>query len=177
MPTNPNIRQSLVQETVVRAVTNVFRTMAGQTVQFRDLNGEGGEDSRRSKPFPTIGDARQVVGTVGFVGEANGLIYLYFDADFASECTGSMLGINGRDASKIGEDAVNDAIGELTNMVVGTFKNGLCDVGFPCKLTIPSILRGRNITVTPVRSGQRDIYRFACRDHEVVADILMKADE
>jgi chemotaxis protein CheX len=72
---------------------------------------------------------------------------------------------------------VNDAIGEITNMVVGSFKNSFCDAGYPCKLTIPSILRGRNFCIEPISSAQRHVYNFDCGGHRVVADILMKADD
>ena len=76
-----------------------------------------------------------------------------------------------------GDEVINDAIGELTNMTVGTFKNGLCDAGHPCKLTIPSILRGTNFSIEPISSAVRHIYYFDCAEHRVVADILMKHDE
>jgi len=76
-----------------------------------------------------------------------------------------------------GDEVINDAIGELTNMTVGGFKNGLCDAGHPCKLTIPSILRGTNFSIEPISSAMRHVYHFDCEEHQVVADILMKQDE
>ena len=79
--------------------------------------------------------------------------------------------------AEAGAESVNDAIGELTNMVVGVFKNGLCDAGFPCKLTIPSILRGSNFSVESIGSAQRHIYSFECRGHRIVADILLKSED
>ena len=117
-----------------------------------------------------------MVGTVGFLGDINGLIYLYFDEGAGVRERGHPArndrGGTGRRAAT---DAVNDAIGEITNMVVGGFKNSFCDAGYPCKLTIPSILRGRNFCIEPISSAQRHIYHFDCDGHRVVADILMKA--
>jgi len=72
---------------------------------------------------------------------------------------------------------INDAIGEMTNMTVGSFKNGLCDAGFPCKLTIPSILRGSNFCIEPISSAQRFIYGFESAGHRIVTDILLKTGE
>ena len=74
-------------------------------------------------------------------------------------------------------EVMNDAIGELTNMTVGSFKNGLCDAGYPCKLTIPSILHGSNFTIEPISSVTRHIYNFDCGGHRIIADVLMKQDE
>ena len=81
-----------------------------------------------------------------------------------------------QEVAGLGDDAVNDAIGELTNMIVGSFKNGLCDAGYSCKLTIPSILRGRNFCIEPIGSAERNVYSFDCGGHRLVADILMKVD-
>jgi chemotaxis protein CheX len=119
----------------------------------------------------------QFVGTVGFLGDANGLIYLYFEATFATECTEHILGMTKAELEDGGDEFVNDAVGELTNMIVGSFKNGLCDQGYPCKLTIPSILRGRNFCIEPISSAKRNIYIFDSGGRRVVADILMNNEE
>jgi chemotaxis protein CheX len=118
-----------------------------------------------------------VVGTVGFIGEANGLVYLHFDLAYARNCTKQLLGMSESELDEAGDEVINDAIGELTNMTVGGFKNGLCDAGHPCKLTIPSILRGTNFSIEPISSAIRHVYHFDCEEHQIVADILMKQDE
>jgi chemotaxis protein CheX len=79
--------------------------------------------------------------------------------------------------NEAGDEVMNDAIGELTNMTVGSFKNGLCDAGYPCKLTIPSILHGSNFTIEPISSVSRHIYFFDSGGHRIVADVLMKQEE
>jgi chemotaxis protein CheX len=76
-----------------------------------------------------------------------------------------------------GDDAINDAVGEITNMTVGSFKNGLSDCGFPCRLTIPSIVRGSNFVIEPISSAIRHVFHFQCENHRVVADILLQKDE
>jgi chemotaxis protein CheX len=85
--------------------------------------------------------------------------------------------MNDKELDMAGDEVINDAIGELTNMTVGSFKNALCDAGYPCKLTIPSILRGTNFSIEPISSAVRHIYYFDCAEHRVIADILMKSDE
>jgi chemotaxis protein CheX len=117
------------------------------------------------------------VGTVGFLGDVSGLIYIYLEEAFAAQCTASLLGMTAEELSAAGAEAVNDAVGELTNMIVGVFKNGLCDQGFSCKLTIPSILRGSDFCVASTGASRRFIYSFAVSGRRVVADILLKTDE
>src|SRR5690606_36644009 len=123
---------------------------------------------------PVLLDGQLVVGTVGFIGDISGLIYLYMGADFANELAGQILGMSQEELDEAGDEVVNDAVGEVTNMTVGTFKNQLCDHADPCKLTIPSILRGSNFSIEPLTSDIRGVYRFRIGSRVLVADLLMK---
>ena len=62
----------------------------------------------------------EIVGSVGFIGDTTGVIYLYAGMRFARLATGRMLGLGESEVD--GGDMVNDAIGELSNMVVGHVK-------------------------------------------------------
>jgi chemotaxis protein CheX len=73
-----------------------------------------------------------------------------------------------------GAAVVNDVIGEITNMTVGGFKNTLADVGFPCRLTVPTIIRGDNLSVAAIKSATRHVFLFDCAGHRLVADIQLK---
>ena len=174
MPATEEITEALVRENINRAITDVFKTMLGQTAVLEVINEQATE-----QPWPPLLRAGEearphVVGTVGFIGDANGLIYLYLDLEFARIITCGLLGMTPAELEEAGDEVINDAVGELTNMTVGSFKNGLCDAGYPCKLTIPSILRGSNFCIEPISSATRQIYHFKCCGHRVVADILMK---
>jgi chemotaxis protein CheX len=177
MPATQEITESLIRENIVRAMSEVFKTMLSKSIKLSDQAEPGS-----SQGWPPVAPATpaeatpQIVGTVGFLGDANGLIYLYFDEVFATDCTEQILGMTRKELEE-DDGFVNDAVGELTNMIVGTFKNGLCDQGYPCKLTIPSILRGRNFCVEPMSSAKRYIYIFESGGRRVVADILMNNEE
>jgi chemotaxis protein CheX len=174
MPSTVEITESLIRDYINRAVTDVFKTMLGRVPTF-----SAPADFAKGQPPRSVGtDHRpQVVGTVGFIGDINGLIYLHLDLGFARICTCHLLGMSEAELEDAGDEVINDAIGELTNMTVGGFKNGLCDAGYPCKLTIPSILRGTNFSIEPISSAVRHIYHFDCAEHRVIADILMKPEE
>jgi chemotaxis protein CheX len=173
MPAALEISEALIREYINRAITDVFKTMVGREPTFSSqaevVRGRSAHISEPNRP--------QVVGTVGFVGECNGLIYLHLDLAFARSCTCQLLGMTEAELDAAGDEVINDAIGELTNMTVGSFKNGLCDAGHPCKLTIPSILRGTNFSIEPISSVVRHIYYFDCAEHRVIADILMKSED
>ena len=173
MPATAEITETLIREYINRAVSDVFKTMLGRVPSFSTQAPHVTGDTLSTPE----GHRPQVVGTVGFIGDINGLIYLHLDLALARLCTSHLLGMDESELDDAGDEVINDAIGELTNMTVGGFKNGLCDAGYPCKLTIPSILRGSNFSIEPISSAVRHIYYFDCAEHRVVADILMKADE
>ena len=171
--TAASITEAMIREYINRAVKDVFKTMVGREPTAHHQPEIPG--ARAS--LPVDNHRPQVVGTVGFIGDCNGLIYLHLDLAFARLCTCHMLGMSEGELEMSGDEVINDAIGELTNMTVGSFKNGLCDAGYPCKLTIPSILRGTNFSIEPISSAVRHVYTFDCAEHRVVADILMKNDD
>jgi chemotaxis protein CheX len=171
MPATEQISENLIRENITRAVGDVFKTMLSSPVSPAAAHADGSAEQMPKVTTP------QVVGTVGFIGDACGLIYLYLEENFANKCTCQMLGMSEFELQGAGDEVVNDAIGELTNMVVGGFKNALCDAGYPCRLTIPSILRGRNFCIEQMSSAQRHIYMFECGGHRVITDIILKSDD
>jgi chemotaxis protein CheX len=176
MPATQEISERLIRDNITRAISDVFKTMLGRVPELCICPQENG--AQGWPPIHVDGDTLpQVVGTVGFLGDANGLIYLYLPLPFARLVTCHLLGMTEAELDEAGDEVINDAIGELTNMTVGSFKNGLCDAGFPCKLTIPSILRGSNFCVEPISSAQRFIYSFESSGHKVMTDILLKTGD
>lgn len=173
MPATAEITETLVRDYINRAVSDVFKTMLGREPTF---STQAAPATNEPLP-PPEGNRPQVVGTVGFIGDINGLIYLHLDLAFARICTCHLLGMTEAELDEAGDEVINDAIGELTNMTVGAFKTGLCDAGLPCTLTIPSILRGSSFTVEMISSAVRHVFHFECAGHRVTADILMRSGE
>ena len=75
-----------------------------------------------------------------------------------------------------GREVVSDVIGELANMTVGVFKNRIQDMGYPCKLTIPTVVWGDDISIQPPRGAVRRTYVFTVENRSVIADLLFKED-
>jgi len=175
MPNEENLAESLMRENLGRAVSDVFETMLGRSARLVATGNDGADGA--APPTASTRIPLLVVGTVGFIGEANGLVYLRLEESFAIRCTGYMLGLNESELAEAGVETVNDAVGEITNMVVGNFKTVVTEAGYPCSLTIPSILRGSNFCVEPIGSARRHMYHFECEGHLIVADLLLKSDE
>jgi chemotaxis protein CheX len=149
-----------------RAVQAVFRTMIGKPARLVPSQMDPSNHT-------VILDQIHVVGTIGVVGEVSGLIYLYFALPFAEYCAIRLLGLSASKVQNSGPGLVNDVVGELTNMTFGVFKNQLAELGFPCRLTLPSVRRGNKFTIDPVDSATRHIYRFDLAGHHLMADLML----
>lgn len=148
-----------VQELTHQAVRDVFQTMLSISVVPHE-------------PIPLPPDPEgQVVSSVGFIGEVTGAVYLYSRVSFARLMTSRMLGLT---ESEVENDMVNDALGELSNMVVGNVKSRLCDRGLTCTLTIPSIVRGQQLKIEKPPQVSTRIIGFKHGEHHLLAEIFVK---
>lgn len=162
------ITDQVIQDCIIRSVQSVFRTMAGHDATFV----ETAPPSSITLPLPSS----QIVASVGFVGAANGLIYLCLSEEFGKLSSSRILGMTPDEVAMHGDEVIQDAIGEITNMTVGGFKNTLCDMGYPCKLTLPAIVRGHKLSIAAIKSATRHIFHFDCEGHRVTTDLQIKLD-
>ncbi len=145
---------------VMQAVARAFETMLNLEI------------SPEPPSEPVWDGEPHVAGSVGFIGRLSGVVYVYASASFARRITGILLGLS--DAEIENEEMVNDAIGELTNMVVGQIKSQLSDRGMPCVLTIPSIVRGSHFVVESISTTTRRLSTFRCGDQRLLVETLIK---
>ena len=113
-----------------------------------------------------------IAGSVGFIGDVNGVVYIYLKTSFARSLASQMLGMP--EAEIDGDELISDVIGELSNMIVGSTKSRLCDSGAACKLTIPSIVRGQNLSAKPVGLSEGLLMSIACDDELILLELIMK---
>ena len=98
-----------------------------------------------------------VVGTVAFAGETSGLVVFYSTLEGAQAITASMLGIE--PASVNGE--LPDAIGELTNMIAGSFRTRMAGVrGATWAISVQTVTVGSDFYTKYVSDVQRVLCPF-----------------
>jgi CheY-specific phosphatase CheX len=149
-----------VREFLIGSVAEVFSTMLNTTAQ-------PASDSPLRDSSAVL-----VVGSVGFIGDVSGMVYVSFTETFARNLASRMLGMP--EAELDGNEMVNDVIGELTNMIVGAVKSHLCDTGVSCVLTIPTIVRGRNIQAEQTHASESRLLAIACENQSLLIELLMK---
>jgi len=165
-----------LRKLATNAVNSVFDTMLGSSPSLESVKRLDERGDAESMELPIAAGVPIIAGTVGFLGNLTGIIYIFMELPLALTATCKLLGLDEEDLDLDDHEMVNDAIGELTNMIVGTFKNDLSNEGYACRMTIPSILRGSNFTIEPAEVALRRIFKFDCAGKAFVVDVLMKEE-
>lgn len=172
MPTA--LTEELFKECIEQAVQKVFQTM----LQKNAVPVHGASPVPATEQWVRPPDLEGViaVGNVGFAGDISGLVFIYLPESLVHTIVGGMLGMSDQEVLDGGREVASDVIGELTNMTVGVFKNRIHDLGYPCKLTIPTVVWGSDIAIQPPRGAVRRTYIFQVEGRSVIADLMFKED-
>lgn len=87
-----------------------------------------------------------ITGMVGLAGSYTGILSIHCPAPLAMKITSNMLGM---EIDEVGED-VNDALGEIANMLGGHVKQVLSKGGLDLNLSIPTVISGETYTISSV---------------------------
>jgi len=125
------LRSSLHLVTDVRnldeSVYEVFATMLGVS--------PGNEPEGRCL---SLGNAESVTAVVGFGGILTGACVFRCDALGARQIAGHMTGTDFPTVDEV----VKDGIGEICNMLAGTWKSKVPDLAANCGLSVPAVITG-----------------------------------
>jgi chemotaxis protein CheX len=94
---------------------------------------------------------------VGLAGTYNGLVSVHIPWPQAMSFTSLMLGM---EVTEIDDD-VNDAMGEIANMVAGSFKQHLSKGGSDIQLSTPSVVNGSDYNVSSGSDLENITIKFA----------------
>jgi chemotaxis protein CheX len=132
------------------ATADVFSTMLGMESEALE--------PRTDAEFPTISDG--VMALVGMAGTWTGAGVICCSAQFACQLCNQFIGAS---AEAVDEEVL-DAVGELANMIIGSFKTSVEEHVGALGLSVPTVIYGRNFTsrsigqnawiVLPFRSGE-----------------------
>ena len=161
---------------VADSAEKVFSTMLSTAAKPYVAYNHGDTPEKSHPKLNVTADKMMVVGMIGFLGNIKGVIYIYVDEPTSITITSNFLGLD-KLSLKDNHETVNDALGELSNMISGTFKNQLCDKGYNCRLTIPSILRANNFTIEPLPGAMHRMYQFEIYDSAMGLELVMMEGE
>ncbi len=165
----PNISNEDLNNAISQALGDVFQTM----LSFDCEHVGGSELDKDNTAAPDLGGQEMdtiFVGSVGFVGSINGVVYLYMKSHFAKQAASQITGL---DDDSIDFEMIADVCGELTNMFGGGFKNRLADMEYESVLTIPTVLSGDEMFISTLGVAKHLRLDFLSKGDEVVADLVL----
>ncbi|MBE0537345.1 MAG: chemotaxis protein CheX [Phycisphaerae bacterium] len=124
------IQHACFADTLLDAAKEVFETMI-----FMDLQ-------LCSEPGRRV-DGEALMATITFSNSIEGCLAVCTDTTCAEAIAINMLGLEA--GADLSVEEVSDAIGEVANMVMGSIKSRLTDTYEGIQVSIPSVVRGREL--------------------------------
>lgn len=108
-----------------------------------------------------------VTSMLGFSGDLVGMFFIHCPVPAAQTITQALLG---------GEDLylptdINDALGEVTNMVAGGFKTCLAANGTRLDISIPTAIAGSNYSINTLAGARGVGVPFALIEHQFLVEV------
>ncbi len=144
-------------EAICRATEQVFATMLNMEI----------EPGAPIFEHDYTGRFDGVVSFVGMAGEWLGTGGLSCDAVFARRIAGSFLMM---DFPTVDDDVL-DAIGELTNIIIGNVKGTIEQSVGPMALSTPTCIVGHDLTARSLGRNRWTVIRFRCGEDKL--DVMM----
>ena len=126
------------------------------------------------KPFlkkdgAALGDVSAIIGITGV---ARGSMALTFSESAIMAIVSNLLGTQ---ATEVNEE-VMDAVGELTNMICGDARRRLSEDGISLQGGIPTIVSGKNHSISHINNGPRLAIPFATPHGGFIVEVAFNKD-
>jgi len=125
--TGPFLEKALISD-----VKNVFNSMIGMD-HLLHL-------ALPVDPASTFTDC--ISAMVGLAGTYNGIVSLHVPVQLAQRLTAQLL-----DTPNPGEEEIEDALGEIANILAGAFKRHLSEQSMDVRLSLPSVVSGKQYAI------------------------------
>jgi chemotaxis protein CheX len=153
--------KSIAIEAVTSSVDDLFETM----LACRVTCGEATADDTCIK--------KDITGMIGIAGEYKGAINVYFPEPVALKCVSAMMGM---DVTAIDDDT-RDAVGEITNMIVGGAKNYLYEKSIKCDISTPIVVVGQDYRVYAAAGTDKTVIPFESAYGAFYVDFFLRAKD
>lgn len=148
-----------ISDKIIESVIEIFSTMVMMEIAVN------GDFQKSCLPLN-----ESISGVIGLAGTHKGVLAIHIPNQVAMAITGSFLGM---DVDEMNAD-VEDAVGELANMLGGNVKAILSEKGRDIDLSLPSTIIGKHYDFQPTREAERIVIPFACAAGEFVIDLQLE---
>jgi chemotaxis protein CheX len=136
-----------LSDKIVESAQEIFSSMIMMDITVSDVN-DGAHH--------TLEDS--ISGIIGLAGMRKGVLAIHLPKVVALAITSSFLGM---EVEEINED-VEDAVGELANMLGGNVKTILSERGRDIELSMPSTISGKHYDFQSTKDAERISIPFIC---------------
>lgn len=163
------VEEVCLNEALIAGATEVFETMIFMDIRQstqQDLAArEGSQDG--TKPHIN-GDT--FLGSITFTGEMEGCLGICCSTPCAKAIAQNMLGMTQTD--ELNETDISDAIGEVANMVLGSFKSRVQNTVGNLNVSIPTVIKGRSLDARVGENTSRTVINVNIAD-EYAAELSL----
>jgi chemotaxis protein CheX len=136
-----------IRERIIESAKEIFSTMIMMEVGVSD-----NEDSGSMSLVDSIS------GVIGLAGTHKGVLAIHLPVRVAMAITSSFLGM---EVDEVNED-VEDAVGELANMLGGNLKTILSENGRDIDLSLPTTISGKEYEFQSSREADKERINLSC---------------
>lgn len=148
-----------ISDKIIESAKEIFSSMVMMEISVC------GESKTESVPL-----IESISGVIGLAGTHKGVLAIHIPNKVAMAITSSFLGM---DVDEINAD-VEDAVGELANMLGGNVKSILSENGRDINLSLPSTITGQQYDFQPTKEAERVIIPFRCDAGEFSIDLQLE---
>ncbi len=158
MATTDMVIPDLLTTTLVSSMGEAFEMMIGKTVDFQT-----------DGPALPAGWRAHVAASIAFAGHRQGVVCIHSSADAAKGIAGGMLGMDPADVT----DEISDAMGEVANLVVGSFRTKLAAIEPASFITVPTVTVGSDFSTQYTSKSARALYHFRMDDEWLLVELIL----
>ena len=147
-----------MREQIIEAVKEIFSTMIMMEVT---VSGEVPAEKIMTD---------SISGIIGLAGTHKGVLAIHLPHRVAMAITGSFLGM---DVDEINSD-VEDAVGELANMIGGNVKSILSANGRDISLSMPTTISGKQYDFQPTKDADSLVISLGCEAGEFIIELQLQ---
>ncbi len=148
-----------IAKEIISSTTEIFTTMVMMEIEVVEKETLGDEVYTDS-----------ITGLIGLAGEYKGVLAIHLPKQIAFDIASNFLGM---DVDEINED-VEDAVGEIANMVGGNIKSFLSDSGRAIDLAIPSTISGSEYDFQPSKNAERYMVTFQTTSGQFIVELQLE---
>jgi len=148
-----------VRERIIESAKEIFSSMLMMDISAKE--------EAKTEAHPLVDS---ISGVIGLAGTHKGVLAIHLPHRVAIAITSSFLGM---DVEEMNSD-VEDAIGELANMLGGNVKSILSEKGRDINLSMPTTISGQHYDYQPNKDAERTLIQFECETGPFTVELQLE---